>query len=313
MKSFIEFNSARRSEATNRFDQNLFKNCSNMCFGKQIENVTNRMNVKLVHSKEHFLKYAARPNFQSFNIINKELVSVNMSRERVFLNRPIYIGTTILDLSKAKMYKFHYDTMIPKFGRENLRILYSDTDSFLYHIFTKDLYSEFQTMGDIFDFSNYPPNHFLHSERHKREHGYMKEENASIPITEFIGLRSKTYFYKTDYKNHNTGKGIAYSALQTLKRKHYLKTLMSGIGNEVSFRSIRSNNHRLFTLHAKKRALGVLDDKRYVLNDGIHSLPYGYHGKRKWIEHNMNCDDQHQFKRLKQMLPCTEHKHSSTS
>jgi hypothetical protein len=314
MKSFIEFNSARRSEATNRFDQNLFKNCSNMCFGKQIENVCNRMNVRLVKDKEVFLKYSARPNFKSFNIINKDLVSVNMARERVFLNRPIYIGAAILDLSKAKMYKFHYETMIPKFGRKNLRILYSDTDSFLYHIFTNDLYREFQSMGDIFDFSNFPPEHFLYSEKRKREHGFMKEENASVPITEFIGLRSKMYFYKTDHKQHNTGKGIAYSALQRLKRKHYLKTLMSGIGNEVSFRSIRSNNHRLFTLHANKRALGVLDDKRYVLKDGVHSLPYGYYAKRKWIADNMNCDDQHQFKRLKQMVPYTLlRNHSSTS
>jgi hypothetical protein len=303
MKPFIEFNNTKRKEADNKFDQNLFKNCNNMCFGKQIENVTKRIHVKLVHKRKQFLTLSAKPNFHSFNIINKGLVSVNMSRPCVLIDRPIYIGACILDISKAKMYEFHYDVMIPKFGRQNIRILYSDTDSFLYHVFTKNLYKDFQGMGDIFDFSNYPSSHFLYDNRRKRDHGYMKEENASFPITEYIGLRSKMYYYKTDYNEHNTGKGIACSALQLLKREHYLKALVSGIGEEVNFKTIRSINHTLHTLHVNKKGLGVLDDKRYVLNDGVHSLPYGFHGKRKWIEDNMNCENQLQFKRLKQLMP----------
>ena len=131
-----------------------------------MENVRDRVDVKLCLNKEKFLKHTGSPLFANqINIIQKDgLCLVKTNKRTVTLNKPIYIGACVLDLSKLLMYKFHYDTM--KVRYPEALMMKTDTDSLLYYIKTDDLYKDFKQDPLIqkqTEFSNYPKNHDLYN------------------------------------------------------------------------------------------------------------------------------------------------------
>ena len=138
--------------------------------------------------------YVGKPNFKNAKRINSKLVGVEMKYSSIKINKPFYIGMSILDLSKWHMYNFHYNVMKAIFG-DRVHLLYTDTDSFIYEISSADVYEELRPHArDYFDFSNYPENHMLKNSCNKKVPGKFKDESASKCITEFVGLRSKMYF-----------------------------------------------------------------------------------------------------------------------
>lgn len=130
--------------------------------GKTMENVRMRVNIKLAHTEKKLNKYCARPSFQRFKIFNEELMGVENSKVKLLLNKPVYVGQAILDLSKVIMYEFYYKYLKPKYGDE-MKLLFTDTDSFCYHVICEEnIYADMHNDRHLFDVSNYPTDHLCH-------------------------------------------------------------------------------------------------------------------------------------------------------
>lgn len=140
-----------------------------------MENVRERVDIKLISNEEKLRKYVAKPSFKRFKIFNEHLIGVEMTRVSIELNRPAYLGAQILDISKNLMAWFHHLVMKPKYGN-NLELLFTDTDSLCYEIATDDIYEDMANMREYFDTSNYDESHPLHSNNYKKIPGKFKDE-----------------------------------------------------------------------------------------------------------------------------------------
>ena len=196
MKSYIELNTRLRTEAENDFEKDVFKLMNNSVFGKTMENIRNRVDVKLVSDRKVAEKLSAKPNFRHCTIFNENLVAVHMKKKMVF-NKPVYCGMVILDLSKTLMYDFHYKYIKPKYG-EKAKLLMTDTDSLRYEIQTEDLFEDIsKDVEKGFDTSNFPKDHPSGIQgKNKKIPGMMKDEAGGKIIEEFVGLRAKLYSFK---------------------------------------------------------------------------------------------------------------------
>ena len=124
-----------------------------------MENIRNRVDVQLVTSEAKASKLTAKPNYDRLTIFDENLIAVHMRKIKLYFNKPIYLGMSILDISKTKMYDFHYGYIKPKYG-DKAMLLFTDTDSLAYEIQTKDFYRDItQNVKKLFDISNYPADH----------------------------------------------------------------------------------------------------------------------------------------------------------
>ena len=129
----------------NDFEKDFFKLMNNSVFGKTMENIRNRVDVKLVSDRKKAEKLSAKPNFKHCTIFDENLVAIQMTRTKLTFNKPVYCGMAILDLSKTLMYDFHYGYILPKYGK-NQKLLFTDTDSLCYEIQTEDFYQGYFRM-----------------------------------------------------------------------------------------------------------------------------------------------------------------------
>ena len=251
---------------------------NNSVFGKTIENLRKRVNVTLINEPEKLLKYCAKPTYVSSKIFNENLVAVHKIKESLTLNRPAYVGMCILDISKTLMYDFHYNYIKKKYGK-NAKLLFTDTDSVTYNIKTEDVYKDFWADKDKFDFSSYKETSDFYDLKNKKVIGKMKDETAGVPIAEFVGLRSKMYSYVTnDEKGCKTAKGIKKNVVRNLlKHEDYKNTLFNNRQMFHKMKSIRSENHKIYSVEINKKSLLCFDDKRYILSNGIDSFAYGHY------------------------------------
>ena len=142
-----------------------------------MENVRKRVNMKILRSdeEEKILKLVAKPTFAQQVIFNPDLVGIQNHKEKVLLNKPIYVGMSVLDLSKHLMYDFYYNTLKARYG-DKIRLLYTDTDSLIVKVDTDDLYKDMLESAAIYDTSNYSPDHPLYSDENKKIIGKFKDE-----------------------------------------------------------------------------------------------------------------------------------------
>ena len=154
LKKYIDFNTEKRTNAKNAFEKNFFKLMNNSVFGKTMENIRKRVDVRLVTDEKKLSIMASKPTFKNQNIINENLTAVHKVKECLFLNRPAYVGMCILDLSKTLMYDFHYNYIKQKYN-DKAKLLFTDTDSLTYEIETEDVYKDFWNDKDKFDNSDY--------------------------------------------------------------------------------------------------------------------------------------------------------------
>ena len=276
LRPFIELNIKQRIAANNEFDIQLYKRVNNSLYGKLLQS-THILKVHLVSEVSSLQKLASKGTFSNFAILNKDLVSVQMKKKTVLLNRPIFAGMCVLELSKVAMYQFHYYYMKKKYG-SRARLLFTDTDSLVYHIQTEDIYQDLLKDKKTFDFSNYPKQHYLYHTENKRQLGFFKDETAGTCILEFVGLRPKMYsFYTHEMKETKTAKGVKKSVINKISHQDYVDSLVHSCEMEHEFHCIQSKNHQLSTYHKSKKSLSCIDDKRYLLPDGIHTIPYGHY------------------------------------
>ena len=280
LKSYINKNTNLRTQAKNNFEKDFFKLMNNSVFGKTMENIRNRVNVKLVNTGEQFKKLTAKPNYESRKIFNENLVSVHMKKTSLTMNKPVYLGMSILELSKIVMFDFHYKYIKPKYGNK-AKLLFTDTDSFLYEIQTEDFYKDIAgDVRDRFDTSDYPEGHpsGIPTGINKKVLGKFKDEAAGKVIKEFVGLRAKLYSYKMDEgKENKRCKGIKKAVVEKSIRHEDYKTCLT-TGKEQLRRQniIRSYEHELYTEEVNKVALSAADDKRYLLKDSYNTLAWGH-------------------------------------
>ena len=281
MKPYIEKNTNLRTKAKNNFEKDFFKLMNNSVFGKTMENIRNRVDVKLVNTEEKLRKLVAKPNFKSQKIFSENLVSVHMKKTSLTMNKPVYLGMCILDLSKTIMYDFHYNYIKPKYGNK-AKLLFTDTDSLMYEIETEDFYKDIsEDVKDRFDTSDYPENHpsEIPTGINKKVLGMFKDEAAGKIIKEFVGLRSKLYSFKMDEGGESKKcKGVKKQVVETsITHEDYKTCLRTGKEQLRKQNILRSYNHEVYTEEVNKIALSALDDKRYILEDGIHTLAWGHH------------------------------------
>ena len=276
MEPYIRKNTELRKTATNSFEKDFFKLMNNSVFGKTIENIRKRQNIHLVDDRKKALKLSSRPNFDRCTIFDRNLIAIHMKKTEVYFNKPVYVGQSILDLSKTLMFDFHYNYIKKKYGKK-AELLFTDTDSLMYDIKTKDFYKDISP--DIltkFDTSDYNPNHKsgIPTGINKKVIGMFKDEVAGKQITHFVGLRPKLYSYKVeDEKELKKCKGIKKNVIKKkLDFDDYVKCLFTGEKEMRSMKIIRSENHDIYSKEVNKVALSNQDDKRQVLDDKIHTL-----------------------------------------
>ena len=278
LKQYIDFNTQKRTHAKNSFEKDFFKLMNNSVFGKTMENIRKRVDVRLVTSKEKLLKLASKPTYVSSKIFNENLVAVHKIKETLTMNRPAYIGMCILDLSKTLMYDFHYNYIKHKYGNK-AKLLFTDTDSLTYEIETNDAYNDFFKDKSKFDNSDYPENSPYFDKINKKVIGKFKDEASGIPVVEFVGLRSKMYSYMKDNdKCEKTAKGIQKNIIiQNIKHIDYKEVLFNNKQMQHTMKTIRSNNHQLESFELNKISLSCFDDKRFIHQNGITSFAYGHY------------------------------------
>ena len=208
MEPYIRKNTELRKEAKNAFEKDFFKLMNNSVFGKTIENIRKRQNVKLLDNRKKALKLSSKPNFDRATIFDEHLVAIHMKKTEVYFNKPIYVGQAILDLSKTLMFDFHYNYIKKKYG-EKAELLMTDTDSLMYLIQTDDVYYDIKKdVKKKFDTSNFPDVHpsGIKTGVNEKVVGKFKNEAAANNITHFVGLSSKLYSYLMEISYGKNGK-----------------------------------------------------------------------------------------------------------
>lgn len=289
LKPYIDLNTEMRKRATNDFEKNLFKLLSNSVFGKTMENMRNRTDIKLKSQwagRYNAGNLISNPTFKRITIFDENLVAIEMHKTSIKMFKPIAIGMAVLDISKVVMYDFHYNKMLPKFIRnpDNCRICYTDTDSFIYKI----QYSGNENVYDNiikanlnwFDTSDYPvDNLFQIPQINKKVPGLMKDECNGRIMTEFVGLRSKMYSFKIDQNEVKCkAKGVKRNIVtRKLKFSDYLNCIENNVSVSGNQKMLRSILHIMYSIEQKKVFLSPFDDKRYIMPNNIDTLPWGHY------------------------------------
>ena len=277
---FVLGNMKRRQQAISPFKQLYFKTQLNACYGKLLESKRKRINLKIVTTEKNFDRLVAKPNFTGVRVFHENLAAITLQKENILLDRPIYAGFTILEISKIIMQKFYELFTQDLYKPEQVNLLMTDTDSLVFEIKnTDDIYSDLMQIIDYLDTSNYPEDHPLYSTTNRLLAGKFKDvyppENI---ITEFCGLKSKMYSLKTiNSKTFMKAKGINKTGLDAIKHKDYLNCLYDHSAPETTISNIRSFGHTIYNVQSKKSCLNAFDDKRYILENGVETLPFGHY------------------------------------
>jgi len=164
--------------------------------------------VRFSTTKKQLMQRAGDYFWKGNMVIAEDFVASEFKPKQVVLNKPIYAGQAVLDLSKVWMFQFHYDVMQKEFGADALRLLMSDTDSLFYQIVAEDLREKLAKLGPRwFDFSGYPRDHPLYSGLNKKKIGMFKDECDGVAVARFVGLRAKVYAFELAAA-HGVARGV---------------------------------------------------------------------------------------------------------
>ena len=226
----------------------------NSVYGKAMENLRKRTNVTLVCNEKDFLKNTSTPTYVTHKSFDKNFAAIHEIKPVLVLNKPIYVRFTVLELSKWMMYDFHYNFNKKNFSAE---LLFTDTDSLTYEIKSENFYEDFCTWKDLFDF--------------KKVIGKMIDKYSGVIIDEFVGLKSKMYSIKKIYGSESsTAKGVNIETeFNEIKDVLFNKKII-----RHKMKRIEAKKHKIGTYQIDKISLSCFDDKRFVLDDGVHTLAY---------------------------------------
>jgi len=310
LKPYIELNTKKRQEAAkanNEFGKDFYKLMNNAVYGKTMENIEKRIDLKLVTDAEKARKLIAKPNYNRCKIFDENLTAIHMNKIKIEYNKPIYLGFCILELSKTLMYDFHYNYIKNKYN-DKVELLFTDTDSLVYEIHTEDFYKDIENdIIDKFDTSDLPEDHPSNLPLvNSKIMGMFKDEKEGFEILEFVGLLAKLYSLKVlqmykeyngygkkvkdgmtiekyeklwnEYEETKKCKGVSMSVVKkSISHEDYLKCLNTRTKHLTKMNVFRSRKHEMYNEEVNKIALSANDDKRYILEDGIKTLAHGHH------------------------------------
>ena len=208
---------------------------NNAVFRKIMENVRKHRDIKLV-TTDRRSQLVSEPNYHNAKWFSENLLAIDMKKTKVKINKPVYLGLKILEVSKRLMYEFWYDYMKPKYG-DNVKLCYIDTDSFIKHIKTEDFNKDIaDDVKKRFDTSNYEVNRPLPKGKNKRVIELVKDVLGGKIMTKFVALRPKTYSYlMDDGRSDKKEKGTKNCVIKgRLKFNDYKDCL---INNEIILKS----------------------------------------------------------------------------
>jgi len=279
LAEYIDKNTIERTKAKTDFEKDFYKLMNNSVFGKTMENVRRRIKVDLVTNDKQAKKLMKQCNVTNWKIFNNNLVAIQRKTDKIKFNKPTIVGMCILDISKTLMYDYHYNSVKAKYGNR-ATLCFTDTDSLTYHIETEDLYKDMHAEKDQYDFSGYEKNSPFFDETNKKVIGKFKDEMDGVPIVEFVGLRAKMYSNLIDNgKVKKTAKGVKKAFMKkNIKHDNYKAAIFdkSQMRQTATFNLIRSRNHNLQSITVEKVGLCCFDDKRYILDDNIHTYAHGH-------------------------------------
>eukprot|EP00117_Sycon_ciliatum_P013188 scpid78025/ scgid4574/ PiggyBac transposable element-derived protein 4 len=278
MKPYIQLNTELRKKAKNDFEKDFFKLMNNAVFGKTMENVRRRISIRLLRVEDEedtILTAVAKSTYVRHVLFDNGLVGVENRKLAVHLNKPVYVGMSILELSKELMYRFYYDELQPRYG-DRMSLLYTDTDSLVLLFRTEDLYADMKSMADQYDTSNFSPDSPLYSESNKKVVGKFKDELGGKLMTEFVALRSKMYAYDGE-ESGQRAKGVKRAVTRRFTIADYRQCLVDRTRMSHAMTTLRSHSHRIFTETMTKSSLSPFDSKRYIRADGVSTLAHGHH------------------------------------
>jgi hypothetical protein len=302
MRDYIETCVKKRKEADkqeNATEVEFWKLLMNSVYGKQLENVENRMLFNLLDLNtekdiNRLEKYASSPRFYKgthYTPFTDELVGISRDRTEHVYDKPVFIGQAVLDISKLIMFKFWYNVLKVEYPKpDQLRLLMTDTDSLLFSVDTDDYFNEMMKYKNELDLSKMDKKYMgdFFDETNQKELSKFKDECNGLPIFDFVGHRSKIYAYKPMtyqkdgdiYKmtESKKAKGVSRATVKKcMKFEEYKQCIdeCKVINKQVN--TIRSEKHQLYTLKMNKTALSPFDDKNYICDDGIETYPYGYY------------------------------------
>lgn len=288
LKEYIDFNTNKRKEAKNDFEKDFFKLMNNAVFGKTMENVKNRIDLKLTLDPKYAIKYFSKFNFKDSRYF-KGLFLIEMFRAEIQYNKPVYVGTSVLDLSKLCMMDFHYNTIHKNF-ENNYNLIYSDTDSLIYSIKHDDIYEWIKDNKIHFDLSDSIRTE-LKDNTNKKVIGKFKDELNSLIMTEITALNPKVYSINHQtfdelnllkIKNKKTLKGVSRVVVKNeISNSDYIRVLETSEILRRQILSIQSTNQAIHTKQFNKIALTNFYDKGHMV-DNTNNTPYGY--KVKYIK-----------------------------
>ena len=278
LQPYIDFNTHQRTLSKSDFEKDLWKLMNNSFYGKTCEDIRNRMKIEC-KTEEEIEKYINKPSFKDAEKLQDSLYVVMNNITSVTFNKPIYTGVCILDYSKLLMYKFYYEIINVTWPKNEI-VLY-DTDSFFLNIYTNDVYEDMKPIKDHFDTSDYPRDHYLHSNDNKKVIGKFKDELKGNCMSEIVALRSKAYSYLSNEcsseKENKKLKGISRNVVKKqITHQDYKDAILNNYKkvNYNKMYTINSINHEMFVQERNKKSISPYDDKRYILPDGIKTLPH---------------------------------------
>ncbi|XP_047035542.1 uncharacterized protein LOC124641502 isoform X1 [Helicoverpa zea] len=287
LKKYIDLNTQLRQTCNSAFEKDFFKLLNNAIFGKTIENRRKQKDVRLIsqwadtknltNKNVGAEKLISKPNLKSIYILNENFVVIQLNQEKVTLDRPIYIGFTVLEYAKQHLYQFHYDFIKNKYKNQTM-LCYTDTDSLLYYIHTNDFYADITQNISQFDTSNFSEdNPYGIFKRNAKVPGLFKDELGGDVISEFVGLRAKLYCISSVKTHIKKAKGITKHVTRKLSSTNYKTALLNDKTYKHKMMIIKSMKHVLYTQEINKVALNRNDDKRQILPNQIYTLPWGHY------------------------------------
>ncbi|MEW8542131.1 MAG: hypothetical protein AB2693_01235 [Candidatus Thiodiazotropha sp.] len=282
LQDFMKFTTEKRRSATNEFDGMLYKSVGCNVFGKSIENVKQRINVKIVTSAQKLRRLVNKPSFQAVRVFDSNMAAVQLYREKVKLNKPIAVGFTVLELAKMKMYDFWYDVLLEAFKDFKVSLLMSDTDSFLVHLESvsasasdDSVMTILQDYKDKFDLSKLEEGNPLRDDKNRQIPGKMKLQLPNETCMEAVVLSSKCYSILTDKGSLAAMKGVP----GRLQHEVYKECILNDKCHVGRIRSVKHFGQSLYHVSTERRMLSPIDMKRYYLSAN-ESLSYGHYRLR---------------------------------
>jgi len=293
MKVYIDQCVGMRKNATSEFEKLFWKLMINIIYGKTCESVRGRTAVHFETDANTYGRAVSRRHYKRDLFWTTkpdgslQMMCYQMNKRTVKLDKTVYLGACILDLSKLHMQRFHYEYVVPTYG-PRAQLMFTDTDSLCYCIETEDAYADAFAARERFDFSNYEGNNRIDFKGasydrnvNKKQTGFFKDEVGMGVMFEFRGLRSKVYMFKYAdehgcVSDKGTCKGVNKSVKRTMTMEDYNECARTGQPLYRDNVRIVSQQHSVATVRQHRKCLSAYDDKRYLLPCGVRTLAYGH-------------------------------------